>query len=402
MNKEKNLKQTSNQKCIEFYVDGMHCAACELLIEKKLSKFEGVQKVDAILTNNKVKVWGNFDQNKEELAEELTDLIDEDGYTLKTEKESKKVKWHEFYKALPIAVIVIFLFILLQKVGVLNTLSPESLSYPSIFLIGLIASLSSCMAVVGGLVLSISANYAKEESRAKRAQPMVMFHISRLVGFLLLGGVLGFLGSAFSIINVVSVILAVVFGALVLSFVNTENAVVKLTGSIIVSILTYILFVNILNEQSARFALSLLTGLVMVILGLNLLDIFNFTKKLQLKMPKSLSKTAFNTSNINNKFTPLLLGIASFFLPCGFTQSMQFQALGAGGFAKAAMIMFVFALGTLPVLAGISLASTNLVNSKKDSGVFFKTSGLIVIFFSIVNLLGALAVAGVIDPIFNF
>jgi sulfite exporter TauE/SafE len=104
---------------------------------------------------------------------------------------------------------------------------------------------------------------------------------------------------------------------------------------------------------------------------------------------------------MNHTFTPLLVGIATFFLPCGFTQSMQIHALTTGSFWTGGLTMFVFALGTLPVLALLSFSSLSIHN-KASSGIFFKTAGLVVIFFALFNILNGLVAAGFINPIWSF
>lgn len=402
MQTNKLKKDHSGENVYEFFSPEMHCAACELLVEKKLSKYPGVKKVEASLATKKIKVSGKFEIKKEHLAEELSNILQKEGYTVTTQRDSKqKIDWSEFKKAILIAGVVIAAFIVLQKMGILNTFSPDSINLPTVFMIGIVASLSSCMAVVGGLVLSISANYAKEVSSVKRTVPMVMFHISRIVSFMVLGGLLGLLGTAFAIEIVVAVLSALLIGVLVFGLIQSENSSLKFGGSIFSGIISFGLLTIVLNETFAQFLLSLLTGLVMVVLALNLLDIFDFTKKLQFKIPKRFSKGVLNTENIQSRFTPILLGAATFFLPCGFTQSMQFQALGTQSFTQGSLMMLVYALGTLPVLAGISFLSNNLVHTNKNSGVFFKTAGLIVLFFSLINLMGAFVVLGVIDPFFT-
>ena len=95
------------------------------------------------------------------------------------------------------------------------------------------------------------------------------------------------------------------------------------------------------------------------------------------------------------------MGIATFFLPCGFTQSMQLYTLTTGTFMRGGMTMLAFALGTLPVLALISFSSFSIKNSAK-SGIFFKSAGLIVILFALFNLVNALVVVGLFPPVFNF
>ncbi len=104
---------------------------------------------------------------------------------------------------------------------------------------------------------------------------------------------------------------------------------------------------------------------------------------------------------MNHVLTPVLVGVATFFLPCGFTQSMQIYALSTESFWTGAFTMSAFALGTLPVLALLSFSSL-AIHKKAQSGAFFKTAGLVVIFFGIFNLINALVAAGIINPIFSF
>ena len=62
--------------------------------------------------------------------------------------------------------------------------------------------------------------------------------------------------------------------------------------------------------------------------------------------------------------------------------------------------MLVFALGTLPVLALLSFSSLS-IHRKAQSGIFFKTAGLVVIFFGLLNLISTLTAAGILPPLFN-
>ena len=233
--------------------------------------------------------------------------------------------------------------------GIVNLITADEVGYGTAFVIGLVASVSTCMAVVGGLTLSISANFAKEGDKTK---PQIYFHLGRLISFFILGGVIGALGSVFQL---------------------------GLMGT---------------------FALNVFVALVLLILGINLLDVFPAIKKLQPTIPKFIGKRVHGLKDINHTLTPFLVGIATFFLPCGFTQSMQIYTLTTGSFLTGALIMFSFALGTLPVLALLSFSSLG-IHKKAQSGVFFKTAGLVVIFFGILSLLGAFTAIGIIPPVFN-
>jgi sulfite exporter TauE/SafE len=118
-------------------------------------------------------------------------------------------------------------------------------------------------------------------------------------------------------------------------------------------------------------------------------------------MPKFLSKHALGVSKWNHALTPFVVGVVTFFLPCGFTQSMQIYTLTTGGFFAGGLTMLSFALGTLPVLALISFSSFSIKNSSK-SGIFFKSAGLIVVAFALFNLINSFVIIGFIPPVFNF
>lgn len=346
-----NTKDTQQTHKYTFHVHGMHCNACILMTESEIGDLPNVTYVKSSLKNHSVEVIGDFgNKTPEQIAEELTAPLKTHGYTVSIEKQIKEKNWSDFKIAIPIALAFAALFVALQKIGLLSLVGGGNVTYGTAFIIGIIASLSTCMAVVGGLLLSMSATFAKEGDKIR---PQLMFHGGRVVSFFVLGGVIGSVGSAF-----------------------TLNA-------------------------SATFILSLVIGVVMLILGINLLDVFYWAKKLQPSMPKFVAKHAHGVSKFNHTLTPLLVGVATFFLPCGFTQSMQLYTLTTGSFLKGGLTMLSFALGTLPVLALISFSSFSIQSSSK-AGVFFKTAGLIVIMFALFNLINSLVVVGLIPPIFNF
>jgi len=334
-----------------FHVHGMHCSACAILTESEIGDLSNIKSVKSNLSDNTLEVIGDFgNKTPKQIAEELTIPLKSHGYTVSVDKHVKDKNWSDFKIAVPIALGFAILFVLLQKAGLINLVGGGDVTYGTAFVIGIIASLSSCMAVVGGLLLSMSATFAKEGDTIK---PQVMFHVGRIVSFFVLGGVIGAIGSAFTL------------------------------------------------STSASFILGLIIGLVMLILGINLLDVFPWAKKFQPSMPKFVSKYAHGVSKHHHTITPILVGIATFFLPCGFTQSMQLYSLTTGSFISGAFTMLSFALGTLPVLALVSFSSLSIKNSSK-SGIFFKSAGLVVIMFSLFNIINSLVVVGLIPPIFNF
>lgn len=139
-------------KSYTYFVTGMHCNACVLLTETELHEHPLVTNVKSQLSSRSVEVTGEFgEKSKEEIMRELIPLLSQ--HSLSIEQTQKKIAWHEFQYAIPFAMLGIGLFIALQKLGIVNLITSSEVGYGSAFIIGIIASLSSCMAVVGGLVL---------------------------------------------------------------------------------------------------------------------------------------------------------------------------------------------------------------------------------------------------------
>ena len=195
------------------------------------------------------------------------------------------------------------------------------------------------------LLLSLSAKIAEDGNTSKK--PLYLFHIGRLASFALLGGVLGLIGERIGINYIFSAIL------------------------------------------------GLTASLVMILLGLNLIGIF---KKGKFTLPKGIF--SFFRKSEHQAFAPLLLGVGTFFLPCGFTQSMQVAALSSGSFVTGLSLMLFFALGTLPVLSLLSFGSSSIAEGK-HSLLFFKSVGIVVIGLGMFSLLAGLAGLGVISPLFS-
>ncbi len=328
------------------HITGTHCSSCKLLIEGVVNEQDFIQSARVDLKTETLEIETKDVQVPEKLAEILTNKLKANGYVFSVEKNTnERQKDDVIWKALPIGLTILILFFLLQKSGILNLGIGGQVTPLTSFIIGLIASVSSCLAIVGGLVLSLSAKVAQD--KVSDTKTFILFHVGRIVSFALLGGILGLLGSAFSI---------------------------NLTLTAI---------------------LGLLAAIVMLLLGLNLVGVF---QKNKLTLPSGIFE--FFKRIEHKTFTPLILGFATFFLPCGFTQSMQIVALGSGSFLAGLLIMLAFALGTLPMLSLLSFGSTSFAQSKY-APLFFKSTGIVVIGLALFGLLASLAGLGIMAPIIN-
>jgi sulfite exporter TauE/SafE len=79
---------------------------------------------------------------------------------------------------------------------------------------------------------------------------------------------------------------------------------------------------------------------------------------------------------------------------------MQVVALSSGSFMSGMLIMFAFALGTLPMLSLLSFGSSSFAHSK-HAPLFFKASGVVVLGLGFFAFFSGLASLGIINPIFN-
>ena len=324
-----------------YNVKGMHCRSCEILIEDNiLSKVEGVKKVDVNYHKGIVKVY----YNQQNISDgQIKKAIEDSGYSMGVGlKEPFLSKDSMVYIELFFAGgVLLFIYFLMKIFGVFNLSYGfgDSPGLVVVLLIGLTAGISTCMALVGGIVLGISARHATlhpEATSAQKFRPHLFFNAGRLVSYVLLGGVIGLVGSAFR------------FSSPVLG------------------------------------TLILLVGIVMLFLGLKLIEVFPRLKSFAL--PKGISRL-FGIRREVKEYShkdSFFSGAATFFLPCGFTQAMQLYAVSTGSFTRGALIMGLFALGTMPGLLGIGGITSVIKGWFK--GYFFKFAGLIVIVLGVLNI----------------
>jgi sulfite exporter TauE/SafE/copper chaperone CopZ len=334
-------------KKYKFHVSGTHCASCKILIEDILGEQDFIKNPQVDLKKEIVEIETDSEKSIEEIATILTEKIKINGYVLSVEKIVQEKEGDDvIWKALPIGLVFLVLFFLLQKSGILNLGIGGAMTPQASFIIGLIASVSSCLAIVGGLVLSLSAKIEQDDNKITK-KPFILFHAGRLISFALLGGVLGLIGKAVGI-----------------NFIFSS-------------------------------VLGLIASTVMIILGLNLVGVF---KKNTITLPSNLF--SFFRKIEHALWAPILVGVGTFFLPCGFTQSMQVAALSSGSFISGCLIMFSFALGTLPMLALLSFGSASFAHSK-HAPLFFKSAGVVVVGLGVFALLAGLAGIGIINPLFS-
>ena len=187
-------------------------------------------------------------------------------------------------------------------------------------------------------------NPRTHQTMGDKMRPLLYFNAGRLASYFVLGGVVGLIGQSITLS-------------------------IKMSGY-----------------------MSILVAVIMLYLALTILQIIP-KGSFPIRPPKKLSRWVAGLSESKHPAAPFTLGAMTFFLPCGFTQSLQLVALASGSFLAGALTMFAFAMGTLPSLIGISVISSTAKGA--TSRLFLRFSGALVFILALVNLNSGFALTGI-------
>ncbi len=338
-------------KTLKLDIGGMHCGNCEIWIERKLKDMPGVRWVRASYPRDCVTLEysGTLDRGG------LNRTIAEAGYTV--------TGWHEqadapagsrglirhYAESAAVFLLLTGGVLLLQQLDLLprGFGISDNISYGAAFVIGLLASVSSCLAVTGGLFVALAATYNEANAGATPLQklaPHLWFNAGRIVSYALLGGAIGALGSALMLSPEVNGILTIAASSL------------------------------------------------MILLGLQMLKLLPPVGRFLPRLPNALSHRIHDLASRRMKGGAFLLGAATFFLPCGFTQALQLYVLSKGSFTVGALTMLAFAFGTLPALLSLSALSSFAQGAFQRH--FLKIAGAAVVVLGFLNIQYGLVLTG--------
>lgn len=329
-------------------VDNMTCASCESRIVKALKRLEGVQKASASYNTGNVNVV--YDKQKVSLTR-LEEAIENLGYTVARPGASagglKKLP-----QAVGLGVLLLALYMLLNHFGFLDyfNMFPEAeagMGYGMLFVIGLMTSVH-CVAMCGGINLSqcvpVSAQGAGDKGANLR--PSLLYNLGRVISYTLIGGIVGAIGQ-------------------VVSFSGGAKGVVQLAA-----------------------------GVFMVIMGLNMLNLFPWLRRLNPRMPKLFARRISGEKARSN--SPLYVGLLNGLMPCGPLQAMQLYALSTGSPVQGALSMLLFSLGTVPLMFGLGALSSLL--SKRFMGRMMTVSAVLVVLMGAVMFTNGMSLSGMAAP----
>jgi protein-disulfide isomerase/sulfite exporter TauE/SafE/copper chaperone CopZ len=332
-------------KTLNLEIQGMFCTNCEVLIERKFKNVPGVRSVNVSHRKGRaeIKYSGDLDVGT------LQNAVEEDGYvvSLRPEQSSGSADVsggntpRDYAEIGAVFLVLVAFYLVLKQFDFLpdRLAIPNTISYGLAFLIGVVASLSTCIAVTGGLLVAAAAKYNAASGNltgVQRFKPHLYFNAGRIISYTVLGGAIGALGSTFAL------------------------------------------------SAEANGILIILASIVMVALGLQMLKLTPSLGLLQPRMPKFIAHRIHSFSEKEAKGGAFILGASTFFLPCGFTQALQLYVLAKGSPETGALVMLAFALGTLPAL--ISLSALSSFATGAFQRYFLKFAGVAVVILGIFNI----------------
>ncbi len=234
--------------------------------------------------------------------------------------------WYRIITSLLIGIVLLIGYSILSEFPILPSFY-STLTLPTVFLLGIVASVSSCMATAGTVFLS-----AIQRIKGDRIVPSIQFNIGRIVTYTVMGYILGLIGQTISV------------------------------------------------QYQTSVWITMFVSVAMIFVGLDMLGIFSLSsiipRFIRRSFGEKLDKHLFERSHK----TMFILGAFTYWLPCGFTQTVQLFALGTADPIQSALVMGIFALGTAPAL--LSIGFTSSFTNTTWYPWFLKTIGVIVVLIS--------------------
>lgn len=345
-----------NFQKVTLNIAGMTCTGCEYKIETKLKKTQGIIIVRADYVKGTVRL--TFDRALISLKNIKLILRKLDYDVIEDEHKAKEEKSYILDKIIDIALIGLslnFIYHFVARVGLLEIFNQfpkveANMGYGLLFIVGVLTSLH-CVAMCGGINLSASLSTDRETKKQMDwtvIKPSLFYNTGRVVSYTVLGGIIGGLGQ-----------------------------VVSFSGS-------------------AKGIVAILAGFFMMIMGINLLNLFPWLKAYTPRMPRFVSNFIGQAKHKHTGrfYTGLLNGL----MPCGPLQAMQLYALSTGDPIKGALSMFFFSLGTVPLMFGLGAISAFL--SRKFTEKMLQVSAIMVIILGFFMFQTGLGVSGFALPSF--
>ncbi|MBL7054679.1 sulfite exporter TauE/SafE family protein [Candidatus Woesearchaeota archaeon] len=322
-----------------FIVEGTTCGSCTAIIKKQALKVEGVKEITFDYAAETGYV--TFDDKKTNI-DEILYKIEEKNYTCylldKTKKQKSNKTFGWIFAVIGILIVGYFLFGFVESIQMPSI--SQNMGYGLLFVVGLLTGFH-CISMCGGFVISYTAKDAQDGKKSHKSH--LMYGGGKLVSYTVIGAAFGLLGS-------------------IIAFTPMMRGVA-----------------------------GLLAGFFLVLFGLKMLNVIPILRKVQFKTPKFIVN--FVGLKSKESSSPLIIGLLNgLMIACGPLQAIYVMAAGTGSMIEGAKLLFVFGLGTIPVLLGFGYFASMI--SAKATHKILKASGAIVIILGLVMMNNGLVLTG--------
>jgi uncharacterized protein len=319
----------------EIKIGGMTCTSCEKIIARKLKGVEGIEYFSIDYVTALLKVEFNDDLIK---FADIKDEVESAGYKCESGAKGKGSKYGLAFSAIGLLLVIYFAWTFYGSIQMPSI--TQGMGYGLLFVVGLLTGFH-CIGMCGGFVVSYTAKGAK--AGKKPLSLHTSYAIGKTLSYTIIGALFGLLGS-------------------IIAF-----------------------------TPKMRGVAGILAGLFLVIFGLKMLNIFPSLRKVGFRTPRFLSR--FVGKERRKHSNPLVIGLLNgLMIACGPLQAIYIMAAGTGSMVEGAKLLFVFGLGTLPVMLGFGYITSFI--SRKSTHKILKASAYIVIILGLIMVNRGLSLTG--------
>jgi uncharacterized protein len=317
-----------------FTATGTTCESCARVIERTASKVAGVRSAHFDYASGRGTLV--YDDTVTDI-DAIFSQIETKGYRCSTDERARSSRLVAWVLGI-IGLVVLGYFALMLSENVALPLISPTMGYALLFVLGLLTGFH-CIAMCGGFVISYTANDAKQGRKSHRSH--LLYAGGKLLSYTLIGAAFGLIGS-------------------IIAFTPTIRGIA-----------------------------GLIAGIFLILFGLKMLGVIPSLRRLGIRTPASVSR--FVTKNSSRG--PLVIGLLNgLMIACGPLQAIYIMAAGTGSVIEGAKLLFIFGLGTLPVMLGFGYL-TSVVSSRWTSGII-KVSGTLVIVLGLFMMNNGLTLTG--------
>ena len=214
----------------------------------------------------------------------------------------------------------------------------SNVDFGAIFLVAFLGSIGHCIGMCGGFIMAYSAAKIDQKwNKMHQSIAHLLYNIGRVVAYVIIGMIFGFLGKVFSF------------------------------------------------SMMSKGILFIFIAILMVLMGLSLMGKLKFITYIESSSANSnIVKRLFHKLIVSKTlFSFFLLGVLNGFIPCGFVYFFAAFAIVTSSPFWGALVMLVFGVATIPILFILGFFSTSIMQKFKFRKLAIKLAGVLVVCYGI-------------------